>query len=534
MGFRINNNVTALVATGNLMKTNRDLTKSIERLSSGLRINRGADDAAGLTISEKLRGQIKGLNRAATNAQDGISLIQTAEGALNEDASMLNRLRELAIQSQADSLTTNDRLEIQKEVDQLVDEIDRVALTTEFNTKKLLDGTASSLVSTNSDDLKAFQTGNASQAAGDYNVTVDLNQAGTKQIQKSGILKSNSSGNIAGLSTRLNDLSSVIDNSGNNILESPTNLTIRANGNKIDVTVSGDMSIETFTAKVESAITSSAADGGLGLTGATFALDITTGQMIFESSRDGFSGEISMSADENLLKAFAFQITTESVAAAYAVSATTTGVATSTTQSTSTTTDRAQGIIDGVEVKFNLASEARIDGSVAAQQVIQIGTSDIVFTIHDTNGGNAQQGNLNSTNGVTVRLTANRSFSLASISSIVNLSAQGAATVGAGTFTNLGGGVSAGSMGVPGITASFDGYNLKLTSSTAGSSGSLSILSNQAATDLLGIQSGKTLGDGGSAAVITGGTNISAGVTLAGTGTLRIRVHDGDFRTNAV
>ena len=104
MGFRINNNVSALIAQGNLQKNQQTLNTSIERLSSGLRINRGADDAAGLTISEKLRGQIKGLNRAILNAQDGISLIQTAEGALNEDASILNRIRELTIQASSDTL----------------------------------------------------------------------------------------------------------------------------------------------------------------------------------------------------------------------------------------------------------------------------------------------------------------------------------------------------------------------------------------------------------------------------------------------
>ena len=161
MGFRINNNISALVAQGNLNKTQGNLSKSIERLSSGLRINRGADDAAGLTISEKLRGQIRGLNRATANAQDGISLIQTAEGALNEDASILNRLRELAIQAQSDSLTSSDRLELQKEVDQMVDEVDRISNTTEFNTKKLLDGSANALVSTDHNDLRAFQVGDA-------------------------------------------------------------------------------------------------------------------------------------------------------------------------------------------------------------------------------------------------------------------------------------------------------------------------------------------------------------------------------------
>lgn len=116
--------------------------QSIERLSSGLKINRGADDAAGLTISEKLRGQIRGLNRAITNSLDSISMAQTADAAVQENQAMLNRLRELTIQAQDGALTRTDRLEIQKEVDQLVNEIDSIAETTEFNTRKLLDGSS--------------------------------------------------------------------------------------------------------------------------------------------------------------------------------------------------------------------------------------------------------------------------------------------------------------------------------------------------------------------------------------------------------
>jgi flagellin len=115
-------------------------SKSMERLSSGLRINRAGDDAAGLAISEKMRGQIRGLKQASRNAQDGISLIQTAEGALNETHAILQRMRELAVQASNDTTTDADRTEIQKEVDQLRDEIDRIANTTEFNTKKMLDG----------------------------------------------------------------------------------------------------------------------------------------------------------------------------------------------------------------------------------------------------------------------------------------------------------------------------------------------------------------------------------------------------------
>ena len=247
MGFRINNNISALVAQGNLQKTQGSLSKSIERLSSGLRINRGADDAAGLTISEKLRGQIRGLNRATANAQDGISLIQTAEGALNEDASILNRLRELAIQSQSDSLTSSDRLELQKEVDQLVDEVDRISNTTEFNTKKLLDGSANALVSTDHSDLRAFQVGEAGKlSAGNYEIDVLLQNAGTKEVQKSAVLQDKETGNKAGLTTKLKDLSSFYDNSDNLVIESPQTITLRGNGNKADVTVSSDMTVEQF------------------------------------------------------------------------------------------------------------------------------------------------------------------------------------------------------------------------------------------------------------------------------------------------
>lgn len=136
----INHNLPAMNAKRQLGINQFAGTKATEKLSSGLRINRAGDDAAGLAISEKMRGQIRGLNQASRNAQDSISLIQTAEGALNETHSILQRMRELAVQSANDTNTDADRNEIQKEINQLVDEIDRIANTTEFNTKKLLDG----------------------------------------------------------------------------------------------------------------------------------------------------------------------------------------------------------------------------------------------------------------------------------------------------------------------------------------------------------------------------------------------------------
>jgi len=121
--------------------TQGTLNKSTEKLSSGYAVNRAADDAAGLSISEKMRGQIRGLNQASRNAQDGISLIQTAEGAMNEIHSVLQRMRELTVQASNDTYVTADRLAISKEVTALQSEITRIATQTEFNNMKLLDGT---------------------------------------------------------------------------------------------------------------------------------------------------------------------------------------------------------------------------------------------------------------------------------------------------------------------------------------------------------------------------------------------------------
>lgn len=138
--MRINHNIAALNTYRQLNSANGAQGKSMEKLSSGLRINKAGDDAAGLAISEKMRGQIRGLDMASKNAQDGISLISTAEGALNETHDILQRMRELATQAANDTNTAEDRGAIQEEITQLTTEIDRIANNTEFNTKGLLDG----------------------------------------------------------------------------------------------------------------------------------------------------------------------------------------------------------------------------------------------------------------------------------------------------------------------------------------------------------------------------------------------------------
>ena len=145
MGLRINTNTASLNAQRNLMGTKYGLDKSLEKLSSGYRINRAGDDAAGLAISENLRAQIRGLKQASRNASDGVSLVQVAEGSLNELSSILIRLRELAVQAASDTIGPVERQFLNVEYDQLISEIDRIADGTEFNGTQLLSGTGSVL-----------------------------------------------------------------------------------------------------------------------------------------------------------------------------------------------------------------------------------------------------------------------------------------------------------------------------------------------------------------------------------------------------
>ncbi|MEP7764575.1 flagellin [Sanguibacter sp. 25GB23B1] len=171
MGLSINQNIAAVNSYRNLSNTQNDLSKSLEKLSSGFRINRAADDAAGLAISEGLRSQVGGLKVAARNAQDGISVVQTAEGALTETHAILQRVRDLAVQGANDSNNTEARANIKTESDSLVAELDRIAKSTNFNGTKLLDGSTSEL---------KFQVGADGDA--DSQITVSLAGANVKAI----------------------------------------------------------------------------------------------------------------------------------------------------------------------------------------------------------------------------------------------------------------------------------------------------------------------------------------------------------------
>jgi flagellin len=172
MGLRINQNIAAMNSYRNLSVTDGQMAKSLEKLSSGFRINRAADDAAGLAISEGLRSQVGGLKVAVRNAQDGVSVVQTAEGALTEVHAILQRVRDLAVQAGNDSNNAAARTNIKTEIDSLGDELTRIGDSTNFNGTKLLDGTAAALT---------FQVG-ASSVAGESQVVVDLSSANVKTI----------------------------------------------------------------------------------------------------------------------------------------------------------------------------------------------------------------------------------------------------------------------------------------------------------------------------------------------------------------
>ncbi|MDR1377559.1 MAG: flagellin [Synergistaceae bacterium] len=195
--MRIYHNIPALYAYNSLSETNESLQKSIQTLSTGLRINSAADDAAGLAISEKMRAQINGLSMATRNAQDGISMLQTAEGALSETHSIIQRMRELAVQAANDTLTQQDRQYIQLEIDQLKDEISRIASSTQFNKKRLLDGSSAALWSSNDLSTKAYVRGSLRQVdqfgqkaafEGNFKIAVSATP-GQAEAQKTDIFK---------------------------------------------------------------------------------------------------------------------------------------------------------------------------------------------------------------------------------------------------------------------------------------------------------------------------------------------------------
>ena len=344
MSMRINQNVLSQSTYSSLSQAGNRLESSISKLSSGLRINSAADDAAGLAISEKMRRQIRGLERAELNAQDGISMVQTAEGALGETQSIIQRMRELALQSANDTLTSNDRLEIQNEVEELKTQIDSIAQSTQFNTKKLLNGNQSALVSSSSDSVAGIVTGDVS-GNGDYNFTLETVSGGVSQMQASQILTNKNTGSLAKGSDKLTDVSGFYNASGTFALESAQALTITGNGKSTSFTLDGQMTLNDVAATLQNALSS---QSGLGISNSKVSVT-SEGTLSITSGAIGENGEFNIAGSQDVLDGLGFSVTRKAVNSMVKVSMTD---AFGNNKSVTTSSDRAGALLDGIDVQF--------------------------------------------------------------------------------------------------------------------------------------------------------------------------------------
>ena len=485
MALRINSNVTALNAHGNLVKNDSRLSSSIERLSSGLRINRASDDAAGLTISEKLRTQVRGINRASMNVQDGISLIQTAEGALNEIHSMLQRMRELALQSGNDTLTTTDRLEIQKEVMQLKEDINRISYGTEFNTRKLLDGSGTAVISTSDPkNLDGVVVGQVLTFS-DFSVVVwpkseyipgigYKTYSGTPEHQRSAIFVT-TDGEIATASTTLASLANFYDNNNHFILDLPQTLFLQGDNAQGQIVVSKDLTLAQLTERIQAAMTKDQLGKGLDFEGSkSFICDSgdRNGQITVISGRNGELGRINFTGEESLVKALGFQAVIPAEDPVYSIAVTNLGVpfGERTTLTTQIAGHRAMGLIQGIDLMFEPPQSANV---VTKAAVLGISIpAAITFDIDDS---------ISSTATVPINIGSGV-YSMQQVASIINTELRAASSM---------------------VTVRVnDQYALEFSTLNTGSAAYVSI--TNAITNPLGVSNGRYTGTGGKPGVATG------------------------------
>ena len=288
--MRVVHNISAMNSHRNLSQTHGSLTKTLERLSSGLRVNRAADDAGGLAISEKLRAQVGGLEIAVSNAQDGISLIQTAEGALDRTHAILRRIRDLTELAANGDKTDGDREHYQAEVDALVTEIDRIALTTEYNTKKLLDGNIGATAAERAD------TGNVNQASklvveglvrktGEYKLSIFKSAERAKGIIVGGTDTGPAADAVGGLFTFLG--------AGGSTIAGDYTFKIESEGQIALATVSAEENAGDSMSEAIEKINTALADAGIDAT-ASYDTNVSTGKeaITIEANKYGAKHEI--------------------------------------------------------------------------------------------------------------------------------------------------------------------------------------------------------------------------------------------------
>lgn len=434
MSLCLNQNVTALSAYSNLNRSSSRMDASIGRLSSGLRINHAADDAAGMTISEKMRSQIRCLSRAKLNCQDGMSMLQTAEGGLNESESIIHRMRELAIQAANDTLTSNDRLEIQKEINQLRDAIDDIADSTEYNTKKLLDGSQTAVISTSSHSATGVATGSIAES-GDFSVSMALVKAGVSQVQTSQLFMNKNTGELADGSTVLEDIAQFYDSNGVFAIATPQILTATGNSESYSFTVDGKMTLNQLAAAMQNALVSTS--DGIGLANSQVSVITTAssgvtgigGYLKITSGKIGEVGEFSFTGDQAMVDALGlsnFRESEDNVVEVHVDDGTEEG------RTTTTSNNRAAGLLNGIDIKFD-SDPAQITGSTGIVQGVKFDHSSTMTFNFSIDGSRSMTAVVT----VTVQFGPNSKFSMEGLAAHVNNAIHNACTAGVtvGTVT---------------------------------------------------------------------------------------------------
>ncbi|AIS51685.1 B-type flagellin [Thermoanaerobacter kivui] len=428
----INHNLSALNAWRALSINTANTQKALEKLSSGLRINRAGDDAAGLAISEKMRGQIRGLEQASRNAQDAISLIQTAEGGLNEVHSILQRMRELAVQAANGTLTNDDRAAIQAEIDNLKNEVNRIANQTEFNTMKLLNGSLGTKVTiTSGNEVTAASVTGTISTTGSF--TIDLIRVGAAHVLWSNApTKDDGSGNATSVS--LDTTSSLNTLFGSGAFDGTQQLVISQGSQTINVALKGDDTI----AGIINTINQRAQELKMNITA---SFDSVNGKILLTSTETGMANSITVSEvgfTSNVT--FGWDDQTTAADYQYTVTNNTTGITSATLSSatkSATINDTTSGLT-GVTVVFgntasgtaatiNITSNA-VDMHIGANenQVMEIALNDMratalgVGAIGKDINGNTRTSQFANLNDIDVSTSSNAEDAIITIDKAIN------------------------------------------------------------------------------------------------------------------
>ncbi|MBW7877508.1 MAG: hypothetical protein H3C47_16145 [Candidatus Cloacimonetes bacterium] len=460
--------------------------QSIERLSSGLKINRGADDAAGLTISEKLRGQIRGLNRAITNSLDSISMAQTADAAVQENQAMLNRLRELTIQAQDGALTRTDRLEIQKEVDQLVNEIDSIAETTEFNTRKLLDGSSGYRATLDRQRFELYHMGGntSSTISGKIEANLRLDHLGQRQELKSTILQS--SHILTTASTKLKELDTLQSFEAQAALSSGVELLLKGRNRSTAVRIDGEMSLGEMGQLMERAMQTD-----LGMQKSEVEFVQSWGQFWVKSGAAGADGEFYITGNDAIIDGLGFSTTKQSENSSYTVHAS--------TGSFISDSHGGNAEIGDMQLRFANLEGASIRTTNGLPVIRIIETSR--FTIADTNvhgliGPAAIQDMVSSGYSQPLQISiASGSYTFDQIVNTINTQIDSTAQS-------------------PRIRASHNGNVFELKTLDTGTTALISIVADFNTTNYLGFKTGRYEGSGGSPPTLVNPRDFTNGFTV--------------------